>query len=488
MGVPVVGAPPEPPIIEPRWGIPPESLVSTAPATPTYPTRVMVAAFWVFILGGMVFGLVFLSNWRVLLGRPDVTVSVPGAGRVAIGNLPVLPLVGAKGDLKSNIASAAINLLPEWKGTDRVNILLLGIDKREDEPIEGTRTDSMILLSVDPVAKTAAMISLPRDMWVSIPPANAAGNWAGWPGGEQRINVAHAVGGPELAKKTITADFGIPVRYYARVDFRGFQKMVDTVGGVMIDVDRPIKDDEYPTEDYGYQRIYIAPGPQLMDGVTALQYARSRHSENDFGRAKRQQRVIVAVRDRAMQLNMLPKAPDLLGIVQQAVSTDIGPTEMLALARLSSEIDRGKIDSLVIDAQYVIPFTGLDGAALLRPDYAGIRRAIDNAFKTAGHPELRAKIEILNGTARSGLAQQAADYLSAQGFNVVRVAPADTTTYASSSVQSLTGNHDAAAAIAGALQLPASSVTDVSNADAGSDVRITLGQDFQVPARSAGTR
>ena len=93
-----------------------------------------------------------------------------------------------------------------------------------------------------------------------------------------------------LARQTIAADFGVPIQYYARVDFRGFEHLVDAVGGVIVDVDWPVKDDEYPTDDYGYQRIYFGPGPQLMDGRTALQYARSRHGMSDFARAGRSRR------------------------------------------------------------------------------------------------------------------------------------------------------------------------------------------------------
>src|SRR5438445_1862868 len=99
---------------------------------------------------------------------------------------------------------------------------------------------------------------------------------------------------------------------------------------VVIDVDRPVKDDEYPTADYGYQRVYFGPGPQLMDGAHALEYARSRHGTNDFSRAGRQQRVIVSVRNRVLQLNMLSRAPELIGIVQSSLATDLTPVQMLA--------------------------------------------------------------------------------------------------------------------------------------------------------------
>ncbi len=481
MRIPLLGGTPQPAAVEQEW--PPVAAVvpARAPAQATVgPPWFVLLAFWAFVLGGFVFGGVFLVNWRALLQRPEVTVSVPGAGQVSVGNLPVLGLTGPRtGDLRTNLASAAKNLLPAWKGTDRITILLLGIDKRDDESLEGTRSDTMMLVSIDPVGKSATMISLPRDLWVRIPPYAPSG----WGGGEQRINVAHALGGAELAKRTLTADFGIPVQYYARVDFRGFEEMVNAVGGVIVDVDRPVKDDEYPTEDYGYQRIYIAPGPQLMDGRTALYYARSRHSENDFGRSRRQQKVIVAVRDRALQLNMLPKASEMLGIVQKAVSTDLSAVDMLALARLASEIDRDRIATLVVDTELVQPFIGEGGANLLAPNYPAIRRAIDNALKAASRPELRARLEVLNGSGRPGLGQQTADFLTAQGWDVARVAVADRSDEPTSSIQALTGNRAAADAVATVLRLPAGAVSDAPSSSPAADIRLTLGADFQLPAQ-----
>jgi LCP family protein required for cell wall assembly len=387
------------------------------------------------------------------------------------GPVSVLPVKPA--DITTGITTVVKNVLPDWQGTERINILLLGIDKRDDEKIDGTRSDTMILASIDPVTKSAAMVSLPRDMWVSIP---------GY--GQERINVAHAVGGPALARQTITADFGIPIHYYARVDFRGFEQLVDAAGGVIVDVDWPVKDDEYPTDDYGYQRIYFGPGPQLMDGRTALQYARSRHGMTDFARAGRQQKVIVSLRSRALQLNMLAKAQDLIGIVQKYLSTDLTPVQMLSLGKLVSQIDRNRIVSVVIDANYVTGFTGSNGAQLLRPNIPLIRSAINDAQRAAAHPELQAKIEVLNGSGTAGLGQKAADYLTAQGFNVVRIADAERSDYRSSQVQMLTDDKGATAALATTLRVPTTAISALPTPNATVDIRIVLGQDFRLPQTS----
>jgi LCP family protein required for cell wall assembly len=451
-----------------------------------HPPVFAVAAFWAFVLGGVAFGVVFVGNWRALstrtVTRPDGSPSIVtvGAGPVTV-SMPVpaaakpgqAPVAAKPADISTTISTVVKNVLPDWQGTERINILLLGIDKRDEEQMAGTRSDTMILASIDPVTKSAAMVSLPRDMWVNIP---------GY--GPERINVAHAVGGPALARQTVTADFGVPIQYYARVDFRGFEQLVDAAGGVIVDVDWPVKDDLYPTDDYGYQRIYFGPGPQLMDGRTALQYARSRHGMTDFARAGRQQKVIVSLRSRALQLNMLAKAQDLLGIVQKSLSTDLTPVQMLSLAKLVSQIDRNKIANVVIDANYVTGFTGSDGAQLLRPNFPLIRRAIADAERAAAHPELQARIEVLNGSGTVGLGQKAADYLTAQGFNVVRIDAAERSDYGSSQVQVLTDDNGAAAALATTLRVPSSAISTLPTPNATADIRILLGADFRVPPPS----
>jgi LCP family protein required for cell wall assembly len=456
------------------------------------PPLFAVLTFWAFVLGGIAFAVVFVDNWRLLatrtaqqpVGVPAPKVVTVGAGPVSV-NVPVaitqpaapIALPAKPADVSTSLVNVVKTVLPDWQGTSRFNVMLLGIDKRDDEPIAGTRSDTIIIASIDPETKSAAMVSLPRDLWVNIPGCTAA---MACVGGQQRINFAHALGGPELSERTITADFGVPIDFYARVDFRGFEDAVNAVGGVTIDVDSPVKDDEYPTDDYGYQRIYFAPGPQLLDGKSALQYARSRHGTSDFARANRQQKVIVGLRNRALQLNMLSRAPELAGIISKSLSTDLSPVQMLALAKLLSQIDRDRIENLVIDQNYVSPFTGSDGAALLAPNTPAIRAAIAATQRSAAHPEMRAKIEVLNGSGTVGLGQRAADYLKAQGYNVVRIAPADADA-GSSQVQVLAEDHGAALALAQVLRVPQTAISDLPTPNAGADVRIVIGQDFRLP-------
>ncbi len=169
----------------------------------------------------------------------------------------------------------------------------------------------MIVISIDPVNKSLSMLSIPRDLSVQIPDYNE----------NNRINAAHLLGdardypggGPALAKKTVQYTLGIPIQYYVRVNFEGFQKLVDLVGGITINVEAPIHDEKFPDANYGFMTVDIPAGVQKMDGVTALQYARVRHGSSDFHRARRQQQVLLAIKDKALSLDIpLTNIPSIL--------------------------------------------------------------------------------------------------------------------------------------------------------------------------------
>jgi len=459
-------------------GSEPEDLAPATPA-PALPMVWLSLILGLFTLGGVLFGLVFLRNLQVLIARPvavgetlqaapapqpSITKSISSLPQEITSRVrasaPQLPSV-------PSLPSLDLNPLPAWSGTERVNILLLGIDKRPDEPVEGTRTDTIIVVSLDPVQHSAVMLSFPRDLWVSIP---------GY--GQQRINVAHAVGGPELTVKTLEANFGLHIDYWARIDFDGFRKIVDTLGGVVVDVERPIKDDEYPTEDYGYKRIYIPAGPQLMDGQTALEYARSRHSENDFGRAHRQQRVLLAMRDRAMTLHMLPRVPALVSQAQSTVATDLSTSQIIGLARLAQDLDPSKVSSVVFDVRYADPFIGPDGANLLAPNRAAIERVL--ARVQAGQEPEPPRLEVLNGSTVQGLAARTADALR-RDYEIARVAPADRTDYQQTEIVVLGSRHSSGVLLAQRLGLPASAVRDEPTPDADADLRLIVAGGFTLP-------
>ncbi len=272
--------------------------------------------------------------------------------------------------------------VPDWAGVERIQILLIGIDQREDE--EGPwRTDTMILVSVNPVAKTASMLSIPRDVWTTIP-----GYY------EDRINNAHFLGeaydypggGPALAKKTVQYLIGVPVHYYVRVNFTAFEKLVDLIGGIDVDVPVEINDPEYPARiGYGYEPLYIPAGRQHLNGEMALKYARFRHDDQgDFGRAHRQQQVILAVRDQVLRANkfpeLLPKAPQLAATLEQAVQTDLSLDQILRLAKLGTQMDQDSITGEVVDETMVLFSTTPDGQQVLIPLREEIRKLRERLY------------------------------------------------------------------------------------------------------------
>jgi len=171
----------------------------------------------------------------------------------------------------------------------------------------------------------------------------------------------------------------------------------------------------------------------------------------------------------------------MVSIVTKYLSTDLSPVQLLSLARLVSEIDRGHIENLVVDTSLATPFKGADGADLLDPNLIGIRRAVESAQRVAAHPELKARIEVLNGSGTAGLGQRTADYLRAQGFNVVKIDAAERSDYRSSLVQVLTSDRHAAEVLATTLKVPTTATTETPTPDAVADIRIVVGQDFRIP-------
>lgn len=265
--------------------------------------------------------------------------------------------------------------LPEWSGRERVNFLLMGSDHRAGET-DVPRSDTIIVLTLDPVSKTAGILSLPRDLWVTIP---------GY--GNDRINAAFELGeqakpggGPALARKTVEQFIGVPIHHYALIDFTGFEKLVDQVGGVTIDVERPIKDNEYPDQNYSMRRIYFQPGLQRMDGFTALTYVRTRHADSDYGRARRQQQFLLAMRAQALQLNLIPKIPAVLTVLSGALKTDLRPQDIVGLARMGKRIDTSKITNRVIDETMTTHWVTPSGAQVEVPDKAAVKRTVQEVF------------------------------------------------------------------------------------------------------------
>ena len=266
--------------------------------------------------------------------------------------------------------------LPDWNGSDPIHVLLLGIDTRPSEESQG-RSDTMIVVRVDPVVKRVDMFSIPRDLVVEIP---------GFSEGV-KINSAYPWGelyeieggGPALVAQTIELNFGIPIDYYATVDIPGLEDIVDTLGGIVIDSTSQLKDDQYPTDDFRFTRAYFPAGLQKLDGEEAVQYARTRHSDGDFKRAARQQQVLLALRVQILETGLISKLPDLIDDLGDSIRTDLSPRQTLSLASLAQEIDRSDIWLHTL-APYTFPTATEEGWFLLG-DWDALRWIAQNLYQ-----------------------------------------------------------------------------------------------------------
>ena len=335
------------------------------------------------------------------------------------------------------MAPASEPTLTPWDGASRVTVLLLGLDYRDWSQDENgpSRSDTMILLTLDPQTHTAGMLSIPRDMWVSIP---------GFKHG--KINTAYYLGdayklpggGPGLAVKTVEQFLGVPINYYAQIDFGAFVSFIDEIGGVKIDVPEKITIDLLGDNN----TKTLKPGVQVLPGEWALAYARARHTEGgDFDRAKRQQQVILGIRDRVISFDMLPtlikKAPVLYQQLSSGIHTNLTLDDAIRLALLAQSIPDENIKRGVLDEKYVQFGWSPDHLSILIPMPDKVHTLRDEIFATSGalspmtkgDPAEKMKAEgaslaIYNGSRDPELAKRSAIYLESQGAHVVEVGEA----------------------------------------------------------------
>ncbi len=375
----------------------------------------------------------------------QATCADTGGGVAGTSGQPGASADGADGAGASGPASTAVpgvtaapNMtLPPWNGRDRLNILLVGADQR---PRDNTfNTDTLITVSIDPVTKQVAMFSLPRDtVDVPLPPGPARSvfgtAYAGkinslwtqakarpdlWPGADRQR-------GYEALKQTLGYLYGLDIRWYVAVNFEGFRTVVDTLGGVTVNVQTPVVDDRFPGDSGRLTRIYIPAGIQHMNGSQALAYARSRHGSTDFDRGQRQQRVLLSLKEQADYGRLIARLPDLVAALKTAVKTDIPVGQLPQLLQLASSVDSASIRSYV----FAPPLYGTegypDGIYKLEPNVDRIRAAVNEAFQVDPAREAdREKVSaenatawVLNGSGERGQASRIAAYLAFQGLNV----------------------------------------------------------------------
>ena len=348
-------------------------------------------------------------------------------------NLPII------NQLKHLAESADAKLKGE--DNDRINILLLGIGGKKHDG--GLLTDTIILASLKPSEKKLSLLSIPRDLAVPI-------EGQGW----RKINSVNAFAemktpgsGGLAVSQTVGDIFQIPIDYYLTVDFTGFEKIIDDLGGVKVKVENSFDDYKYPilgNEDVAWaerwEHLHIEQGEQTMDGRLSLKYVRSRHAlgieGSDFARSRRQQKVLEAVKEKVMSLNILFKPAmisKIISDIKENYSTNLKIWELAKLWGLVKNINGENIISRVLDnspSGLLVDTTGLDGAYLLSPrngDFSEIRYLVNHVFIDAPAMDKekvkaeKAAIEVRNGTWINGLANQVALDLEKYGFNIVRV-------------------------------------------------------------------
>ncbi|MFC1961356.1 LCP family protein, partial [Chloroflexota bacterium] len=329
--------------------------------------------------------------------RADNTVATStGGGMVSAQSTAVVIFPTAVGGGEGGVAAvgtsdigiitnddllAEIDLEP-WDGTERFTILLMGWDRRPGDPPDAAyRTDTMMLVSIDPATNSLGVLSVPRDLYVNIPGYNQL----------QRVNSAYVLGelqqpgyGHELAQQTVMHNLGIRVHDYLIVDFNAFTTVIDAIGGIDVDVPYNISDPQYPNMYYGYDPFYITAGEHHLDGATALKYARTRHGSSDFRRAERQQQVVFAIRDRVLSLGNLPQlilnAPQIWGSIQEGVRTGLTFDQMMRLGWYVKDIPTENIHTGVIDEEFISFYTTPSGASVVIPNRYRLGPLMEEVF------------------------------------------------------------------------------------------------------------
>jgi polyisoprenyl-teichoic acid--peptidoglycan teichoic acid transferase len=383
-------------------------------------------------------------------------------------------------------------------GPRDINILLMGIDERVGYTTERAyRTDTMMVVHIDPVRKTAGVISFPRDLWVTVPGYQES----------VRLNTANYIGdlnaypngaGPGLAMETFNTNFGIRVDYYIMVNFTVFESLVDIIApeGVEVCVTESIRDDHYPDVGFGTMLVTFEPGCQQLDGERLLQYARTRATENsDLDRARRQQQTIEALRNHVLSAGgiqaFLTSIPSLWDELSGSYRTNLTIQQIIGLGYLMNEIPRDNIRYQVIGIGYVQPGETPDKTQqILIPIHSRIQELIAETFfpevgetTTADLQALAAAedtiVRVFNGTQVQGLAGRTQEYLTGLGVRVSDVGNVTTPTNQPTMILDYGGGRDTARWIADMLGLPPDRVQIGTDGLATSGVIVIAGPDME---------
>jgi LCP family protein required for cell wall assembly len=383
-------------------------------------------------------------------------------------------------------------------GGGRINILVMGLDRRPREGQAPARTDTMFVMTVDPATRTARGLAMPRDLFVDIPTKSGNTTY------KERINTAFITGetqnypggGPALAKQVVERLLGIKINYYVLIDFEGFKQVIDLLGGIDVDVPAPGVNDPFysETELLGdYYPCVFAPGLHHMDGSDALCYARVRRNSSDLDRILRQQRIIYAVMDKTAQLNVLANPDNAVSLYKRykdTIVTDINDLQAPGFARLAAAIDSDQLAFLSVGAA-TTPYTTPEGAAVLLPSKAGIDQIVKAFLSDARLIQEAATVEVQNGTGIDGQAAKAVEYYVGLGIPTDALTAANAAApQAKTEVIDYAGKSYTAQLLASWMNLPRERVRKATEADmhlrtSQSDIVVILGQDARLESSVA---
>ncbi|NLF50205.1 MAG: LCP family protein [Leptolinea sp.] len=474
-------------------------------------TAVILSIFAVLAVGTAIVVFLVVKNLVAGWTMPDL----PGAP-IDLGNDPSSITLPDGSQASQPMQSSGGPAAKAWDGSHRVTALLMGLDFRDwaaNEP--AARTDSMMLVTYDPITNTAGMLSIPRDMWVYIPGFDYA-----------KINTAYYLGevnqlpggGPALAVQTVEQFLGVPIDFYAQIDFNSFIKFIDEIGCIDIKVRVPITIDPL---GQGNTKT-LEPGTQPLCGADALAYARQRHTDGgDFDRSLRQQEVILAVRNQIFNLNKLPemvsKAPQIYSNIASGLRTNLTMSQVIQLALAAQQVPKENIKQAIIGTQDTQIATSSDGLSILIPNPDRIREVRDSIFASGGpiapvvlaptaisQPAVaagpddvpatatpipvadlttlmvseQARLMVQNGTQTAGLGERVGLYFQSLGMNVIGTGAADQP-YSQMTLVDYSGKPYTMKFLAELLQIPNTQIFSRYDPNAIGDVAIIIGENWQ---------
>lgn len=350
--------------------------------------------------------------------------------------------------LQKNIDPVKLN----GEGDGRVNILLLG--KGGGDHPGADLTDTIIIASIDPIAKEAALFSLPRDLWVRAPELWSMKINSVYSSAKDKaysMNESDDAGaekaGINAIESVVKSITGVPIHYYVMVNFTAFEQAVNAVGGVTVNVSEPLYD-YVQAWDNNNNPLIADVGVQQFNGKKALLYARSRSTSSDFARGERQRQIIVALQEKVMQLGTFSNpvaVTKLINTVGSNVYTDLSLSEIMRIYEIGKEIPSSKIASfsLTDEDNVLVKTDNINGASVVVPragvfSYDAIQSYVRNSLRDSFLKSEDAKIVVLNGSGIEGLANRRAEELKSYGYNVISVDNAPRSDYTSTELLDFT--------------------------------------------------